>query len=72
MFMLAGTFAVAGGEIIPTMDSIEVVEPVEMVESVAMPIKNEPVYKNYKTKLMWQDEVYGDEEDGAYKHNQSN
>lgn len=69
MFVLASTFAVAGGEIIPAMDTIKVVEPIEM------PIQNtkdEPLYKNYKTKLMWQDEVYGDEEDGAYKHNQSN
>ena len=58
------TLSIAGGDISATeKDYIDV----EYNDSSRV----EDVYKQYKEKLMWQDEIYKDHEEGAYKNRRS-
>lgn len=61
LFIAAGAMLMAGGDIMPAVSSDNAKKICQMGE----------VYIDHDTNLMWQDEPYGDKEDGAYKHNRS-
>ena len=61
LFAAAGTMVMAGGDLMPS----------SCADNARKSCKEGGVYVDYKTNLMWQDEPYGDVEDGAYKNNRS-
>ncbi len=63
LLMAAASMAVAGGNIIPTQ--------AQCGNGSKEFCQGGGVVVDYDKKLMWQDEPYGDMEDGAYSHNRS-
>ena len=70
IFIGMSSFAVAGGEIEPDV-VIEPLGDIGDIDEVKTISKIGEVYVDHRSELMWQDEPYGDIEDGAYKHNKS-
>lgn len=51
--------------------SSKVPEKAEVAEIPKMTCAKNSIYQDHKNHLMWQDEVYTEAEDGAYKNNRS-
>ena len=64
--VLIGTSAVAGGDTIPPDCT-----SIDIDNSAQAPCREGTVYIDKKEKLMWQDELYRDHEESAYKNGNS-
>lgn len=63
--LLSAVLVMAGGKLAPE----DIPELVPAIEAPVDDCKNNTVYHDEKTGLMWQDEAYTDAEDGAFKNN---
>ena len=61
LIMAAGSFAVAGGDLMPSAAGDNAKKQCDAGD----------VYIDHESNLMWQDAPYGDLEDGALRHNRS-
>jgi len=61
--VLVSTFAMAGGDMAPS--------EAKSLDITAKVCKQNRVYVERATQLMWQDQAYTDTEDGAFKHEKS-
>jgi len=61
--VLVSTFAMAGGDMVPSKS--------KSLDIPAKACKENRVYVEKATKLMWQDQAYTDTDDGAFKNEKS-